>query len=188
MDPISIGLLGIIALLVVIFFTRLPVGFAMAIIGFLGFARILNLQAARGMIGTEVWNVFSSYGLTVIPLFILMGQICFYSGVNERLYRSANAWLGHVKGGIAMATVLACGGFAANSSGIAAFCAVINNASSYFGKVRFTGQNAIPSMMTCCGVLMRARGQERPAIHPGLRGRGSSGSPLLPHPCHYLQD
>lgn len=113
MEPATIGLLGIVILLVSIFALRIPVGFAMGIIGYLGFMAILGPKAASGMIGTEFWNVFSSYGLTVIPLFILMGQICFYSGVNERLYKAAHAWMGHIKGGIAMATVLACGGFAA---------------------------------------------------------------------------
>ncbi len=107
------GLVGILLLLVVIFFLRMPVGFAMAIIGFLGFWKMVNLQAALGMIGDQTWDVLSSYGLTVIPLFILMGQICFYSGVNERMYRAAHAWLGHIQGGLAMATVLACAGFAA---------------------------------------------------------------------------
>lgn len=113
MEPITIGIAGIFSLLLVILFLRIPVGFAMGIIGFIGCARVLNLKAAYGMLGTEVWNVFSSYGLTVIPLFILMGQICFYSGVNERLYKSAYAWMGHIRGGIAMATVMACAGFAA---------------------------------------------------------------------------
>jgi tripartite ATP-independent transporter DctM subunit len=113
MEPITVGILGILCLLLVILVLRLPVGFAMGIIGFVGFAKVLNLKAAYGMLGTEIWNVFSSYGLTVIPLFILMGQICFYSGVNERLYKSAYAWMGHIRGGIAMATVMACAGFAA---------------------------------------------------------------------------
>ncbi|MBI9110730.1 TRAP transporter large permease [Maridesulfovibrio ferrireducens] len=113
MEPITIGFVGIVCLLLVILTLRIPVGFAMGIIGFIGFAKVLNLKAAYGMLGTEVWNVFSSYGLTVIPLFILMGQICFYSGVNKRLYKSAYAWMGHIRGGIAMATVLACAGFAA---------------------------------------------------------------------------
>jgi tripartite ATP-independent transporter DctM subunit len=107
------GLIGILLLLMAIFFLRMPVGFAMAIIGFLGFWKMVNLQAALGMIGDQTWDVLSSYGLTVIPLFILMGQICFYSGVNERMYRAAHAWLGHIQGGLAMATVLACAGFAA---------------------------------------------------------------------------
>ncbi|WP_320006299.1 TRAP transporter large permease [Maridesulfovibrio sp.] len=113
MEPITVGIVGVICLLLVILVLRVPVGFAMGIIGFIGFAKVLNLKAAYGMLGTEIWNVFSSYGLTVIPLFILMGQICFYSGVNERLYKTAYAWMGHIRGGIAMATVMACAGFAA---------------------------------------------------------------------------
>jgi len=113
MDPITAGILGTVLLLVAIFFLRIPVAFAMGIIGFGGFAYVLNWNAATGMLGTELWNVFSKYGLTVIPLFILMGQICFYSGVNERLYKSAYAWMGEIRGGIAMTTVLACAGFAA---------------------------------------------------------------------------
>ncbi|WP_449241945.1 TRAP transporter large permease [Desulfovibrio sp.] len=113
MEPGTLALTGIAVLLALFLFTRLPVGFAMGMVGFAGFAAVLGPKAALGMLGTEVWNVFSSYGLTVIPLFILMGQICFYSGVNERLYTTAYAWMGHIRGGLAMATVLACAGFAA---------------------------------------------------------------------------
>jgi tripartite ATP-independent transporter DctM subunit len=113
MDPITAGIVGTFLLLIAIFLLRIPVAFAMALIGFGGFAYVLNWNAATGMLGTELWNVFSKYGLTVIPLFILMGQICFYSGVNERLYKSAYAWMGQIRGGIAMTTVLACAGFAA---------------------------------------------------------------------------
>jgi len=113
MDPITAGILGTLLLLAAIFLFRIPVAFAMGVIGFAGFAYVLNWNAAKGMLGTELWNVFSNYGLTVIPLFILMGQICFYSGVNERLYKSAYAWMGQIRGGIAMTTVLACAGFAA---------------------------------------------------------------------------
>jgi tripartite ATP-independent transporter DctM subunit len=108
-----LGLSGILVLLGVIFFLRLPVGFAMAMVGFLGFGLSVNFQAALGMLGDETWKVFSSYGFTVIPLFIFMGQICFHAGVNKRLYRAAHAWLGHIRGGIAAASVLACAGFSA---------------------------------------------------------------------------
>ena len=107
------GLAGIIALLLIIFFLRIPVGFAMAMVGFVGFAWVVNPQAALGMLGDEVWEVFSSYGLTVIPMFILMGQISFHAGVNKRLYKAAYLWTGRVRGGMAMATVLSCAGFAA---------------------------------------------------------------------------
>ena len=113
MSPMETGITGIFALLGAIFLLRLPVGFAMGIVGFAGFWKVVGLDAALGMIGEETWKTLSSYGLTVIPLFILMGQICFYSGVNERMYRAANAWMGHIRGGLAMATILACAGFAA---------------------------------------------------------------------------
>ncbi len=108
-----IGITGITVLLLIIFFLRIPVGFAMAMVGFAGFAWVVSPQAAMGMIGDQVWEVFSSYGLTVIPMFILMGQIGFHAGVNKRLYRSAYLWMGRVRGGMAMATILSCAGFAA---------------------------------------------------------------------------
>lgn len=107
------GITGIIVLLVIIFFLRIPVGFAMAMVGFAGFAWVVSPKAALGMIGDEVWEVFSSYGLTVIPMFILMGQIGFHSGVNKRLYHATYLWMGRVRGGMAMATILSCAGFAA---------------------------------------------------------------------------
>lgn len=113
MSLFSIGLWGIVLLLLVIFVLRLPVGFAMAIIGYLGFGLVVNFKAASSMLADECWKVFSSYGLTVIPLFILMGQICFYAGVNRRLYDTAYKWLGQVKGGLVHATILACAGFSA---------------------------------------------------------------------------
>ncbi|OQY23414.1 MAG: C4-dicarboxylate ABC transporter permease [Desulfobacteraceae bacterium 4572_35.2] len=113
MSLFTLGIIGIIVLLVVIFALRVPVGFAMAIVGFIGFWKVVNLPAAMGMVGAESWKVFSSYGLTVIPLFVLMGQICFHSGVNERLYKAAHVWMGGVRGGLAVATILACAGFAA---------------------------------------------------------------------------
>ncbi|WP_028575597.1 TRAP transporter large permease [Desulfonatronovibrio hydrogenovorans] len=108
-----VGITGIISLLLIIFFLRIPVGFAMAMVGFAGFAWVVNPQAAMGMLADEVWEVFSSYGLTVIPMFILMGQISFHAGVNKRLYNAAYVWMGRVRGGMAMSTILACAGFAA---------------------------------------------------------------------------
>ncbi len=108
-----LGVMGIVLLAIIIFFFEIPVGFAMGIVGFVGFWMALNFKAAVGMIGEETWKIFSSYGLTVIPLFILMGQICFYSGLNERMYRWANVLMGGLRGGLAMATILACAGFAA---------------------------------------------------------------------------
>ncbi|MDI7260847.1 MAG: TRAP transporter large permease [Thermodesulfobacteriota bacterium] len=107
------GLIGILILLVVMIVLQMPVGFSMALVGFLGIWHVTSLSSALSTIGTETWSIFSSYSLTVIPLFILMGTICFHSGVNKNLYETAYKWFGRTRGGIAMATIMACAGFAA---------------------------------------------------------------------------
>jgi len=126
MSLAAVGLTGIVSLLGILFFLRMPVGFAMGIVGFLGFAHVINMNAALGMLGTEFWSVFSSYGLTVIPLFIFMGQICFHCGVNKRLYNAAYQWTGQVRGGLAMSTILACAGFSAISGSNTATAATMS--------------------------------------------------------------
>ncbi len=108
-----IGILGIVILLLVLFFLGMPVGFAMGIVGFVGFSYVVSFNAGVNMVGSVMWETFSKYGLTVIPLFIFMGQVAFYSGVNEKLYMAAYKWVGQIRGGIAMATVMACAAFAA---------------------------------------------------------------------------
>jgi len=126
MSLATIGILGILALMAILFILRMPVGFAMGIVGFVGFCTVINTKAALGMLGTELWQVFSSYGLTVIPLFIFMGQICFQCGVNKRLYKTAYAWTGQVRGGLAMSTILACAGFSAISGSNTATAATMS--------------------------------------------------------------
>ncbi len=113
MSPAAVGIIGIIGLLCVLFLLGMPVGFAMAIVGFIGFCYIISIPAGLNMIGGALWETFSGYGLTVIPLFIFMGQVAFHSGVNEKLYNAAYRWVGHIRGGIAMATVMACAAFSA---------------------------------------------------------------------------
>jgi tripartite ATP-independent transporter DctM subunit len=95
------------------FLLGMPVGVAMGIVGFCGFCYVVSVKAGLSMVGSVLWSTFSKYGLTVIPLFIFMGQIAFYSGVNEKLYNAAYRWVGHIRGGIAMATVMACAAFSA---------------------------------------------------------------------------
>ncbi|NLX06652.1 MAG: TRAP transporter large permease [Phycisphaerae bacterium] len=113
MSLAMIGILGILVLLAVLFLLGPPVGFAMGIVGFAGFAYVVSFDAALNMTGGTLWATFSKYGFTVIPLFIFMGQIAFYSGVNEKLYTAAHRTVGHISGGLAMATVAACTGFSA---------------------------------------------------------------------------
>jgi tripartite ATP-independent transporter DctM subunit len=125
-NPTLVGILGIILLLFVLFFLGMPVGFAMGIVGFCGFCYVVSFSAGLNMIGSVLWSTFSKYGLTVIPLFIFMGQIAFYSGVNEKLYNAAYKWVGHIRGGVAMATVLACSAFAAICGSNAATAATMS--------------------------------------------------------------
>jgi TRAP-type mannitol/chloroaromatic compound transport system permease large subunit len=112
MTETAIGLAGIAGLLLALLLLGAPVGFAMAIVGFLGYAAISSFDTAAHMTGQTLWTTFSMYGLTVIPLFTLMGQVVFYSGVNEKLYAAAYNWIGHIRGGLAMATIAACSAFA----------------------------------------------------------------------------
>ena len=126
MDPVFVGLSGIVSLLAVLFFFDIPVGFAMALVGFAGFSLVVSPHAALSSVTSEIWRIFSSYGLAVIPFFILMGNICFYAGVSKRIYNTAHAWLGHVRGGIAMATIMACAGFASICGSNAATAATMS--------------------------------------------------------------
>ena len=108
-----LGIYGIVVMLTALFLLRIPAGFIMAIVGFLGFAMATSFKAALFLIGSEVWNIFSSYGLTVIPMFILVGEFIYYAGFSDRLFHAAYKWSGHRKGGLAIATIMASAGFSA---------------------------------------------------------------------------
>jgi C4-dicarboxylate transporter DctM subunit len=105
MNLVLVGVIGIVILLLVLFFLGMPVGFAMAIVGFYGFCYVVSFKAGLNMIGTDLWFTFSKYGLTVIPLFIFMGYLAFNAGIAERLYNAAYKWVGHWPGGLAIATI-----------------------------------------------------------------------------------
>jgi len=107
-----VGLIGIAALLI-FFFSRIAVAYAMAIIGFLGYWYLTDLHAALTVISRDMYSEFSSYGLALVPMFIFMGFIAFYSGISSKLYDMAYKFTGRVRGGLAMATVMACTAFGA---------------------------------------------------------------------------
>jgi C4-dicarboxylate transporter DctM subunit len=106
------GIIGIIVL-VALLYSKMPVGFAMGFLGLIGFSYVVNFNAGLNLLARDVWDVFSSYNLTVIPLFVFMGQIAFHAGISSRLYDSAYVLFGHRRGGLAMTTVGACAGFSA---------------------------------------------------------------------------
>lgn len=114
MSPLLIGILGIIALFVLLAL-RMQIGFAMAIIGFGGFAVLSSFDSGLAILGFEPYQTASSYTLSVIPLFMLMGQFANHSNLGTEIYGTVNKWIGFLPGGLAMATVGACAMFAAIS-------------------------------------------------------------------------
>jgi len=114
MTPTITGFVGI-GVLLFILFSRMPIAFGMGLIGFLGFAYLVGVGPALGLLKTVPYSTFASHSLSVIPLFILMGAFAFSAGLSKDLYEAAYKWLGHLRGGLAMATVGACAFFAAIS-------------------------------------------------------------------------
>ena len=110
MNEIMIGVIGLF-LLLLLFATGIELGFAMGLIGFLGFAYLNGFQPAINLVARDFYEVITNYGYTVFPLFVLMGQIGFNAGIAVRLYDAANKFIGHVPGGLAMATVMGATGF-----------------------------------------------------------------------------
>ena len=99
--------------LLALFVTGIELGFAMALVGFVGFAYLNGFSSALTLLGGDLFEAFTNYGYTVFPLFMLMGQIGLNAGIAQRLYGSANKFIGHIPGGLAMATVVGAAGFKA---------------------------------------------------------------------------
>lgn len=112
MNPGTIGVLGILIMLV-LFMTRMPVAYVMTLVGLVGFSVMKSWNGGLNLLSRSFYEAFSSYGLTTIPLFILMGQFAFNSGIGKRLYETAYRFFGSIRGGLAMATIVACTAFGA---------------------------------------------------------------------------
>lgn len=92
---------------------RVPIAFAMGIVGYVGFGFLVNWNAAAAMVANTAYETGMTYSLAVVPMFILMGNLITQAGLSRQLYAASYALLGHYRGGLAMATILACGGFSA---------------------------------------------------------------------------
>ncbi len=114
MSESGIGLV-FLAILLFLLVIRIPVAFAMFAVGYFGIAILNGFNAANSTLASEAFTLASSPELVVIPLFILMGNVASATGMSRRLYDAAYAIVGHIRGGLASATVLGCGGFAALS-------------------------------------------------------------------------
>lgn len=114
MSAEALGFGGIVALLILLVL-RVPVALAMFLVGFLGIWALNGWNGAMGLLSSETFTLASSSELVVVPLFILMGNIASTTGMSRQLYNAAYAVIGHIRGGLASATLLGCGGFAALS-------------------------------------------------------------------------
>jgi len=127
MNHVVVGLLGI-GVLLVVFLLRMPVGFAMAFVGSIGLSYLISPEAGPSILARDAFYSFSSYSLTVLPMFMLMGSLASASGMSRRLYDASYSLLGRLRGGLAIATVAACAAFAA-------ICGSTNATAAAMGKV-----------------------------------------------------
>src|SRR4051812_40221305 len=111
-DTDVIALAGFIALFALMLL-RVPVGMAMGLVGITGYSWIAGAGPALKLVGQTSMRTVTDYTFGVIPMFMLMGALVSVSGVSRELFKAANSMIGHLRGGLGVATVLACGGFAA---------------------------------------------------------------------------
>ena len=112
MDPIVLNLVGLAAMFVLLAM-GMPIGFAMGVIGTAGSFLLIGVEPSLSLLGLTVFETVITNDLSVVPLFVLMGFFATRSGLSESLYRSCNTWLGHRRGGLALATIGGSGAFAA---------------------------------------------------------------------------
>jgi C4-dicarboxylate transporter DctM subunit len=122
MNEIAIGVIGLIVLLG-LFLTGMEMAVGMAVVGFVGYAVVIGPNAAMQILANDFFDSLESYSFTVVPLFVLMGQIAFNAGIARRLYDCAHKFMGHIPGGLALATVAGATMFKAICGSIVATCA-----------------------------------------------------------------
>jgi len=128
MEPFILGIIGVVALLVLLFL-GIHIGIALAVVGLIGAIIVSGFDSAIWLVTTTIYHNIASYTLITIPLFILMGLLAAGGGVSGKLYDSLSLWLGKIKAGLGVATVLACTGFGAvcgSSIAVAAIFAKIS--------------------------------------------------------------
>lgn len=156
MSPIEVGFVGMAAVLILLL-ARMHIGLAMGFVGFVGFAYIAGWGPALGVLRTVPYSTFASEGMSVIPLFILMGAFAFEAGMSEDLYRAVHKLFGGLRGGLAMATVAACACFAAISGSSLATAATLGRvAMPEMEKYKYDLSLATGSIAAggCIGILI----------------------------------
>jgi tripartite ATP-independent transporter DctM subunit len=133
MDPLIMGLIGLLAIFVLVVL-GMRIAFATALVGFVGLILMKNIGVAAKVVGFLPHGIVAHYSLSVIPLFIIMGYYAFYAGLTNDIFHTARQWVGHLPGGLAVSTVLGCAGFAACTGASTASAAIM-------------GRVAIPEMI-----------------------------------------
>lgn len=125
-DPIIVGIIGSV-LVVVLLLIGMPIAFLMMFVGFLGIWTLTSLEAALPVVAKTVYEVAANYPYTIIPLFILMGGFAGSAGITRELYETFDKWFRRLPGGLGVATIAACAGFAAVSGSSVAGAAAMGN-------------------------------------------------------------
>src|SRR4051794_22635070 len=125
MEPSTVAIIGFITLFALMLL-RVPVGMAMGLVGVSGFAYLVGTGPAFKIVGHTSMRTVTDYTFGVIPMFLLMGAFVSVSGISRELFRAANTFLGHRRGGLGVATIAACGGFAAISGSSVATAATFS--------------------------------------------------------------
>jgi tripartite ATP-independent transporter DctM subunit len=156
MNEITLGIIGIIILLG-LFLTGMEMAVAMTVIGFVGYGLVISPDAAMNILANDFCDQLESYSLSVVPLFVLMGQLAFNAGIARRLYDSAHKFLGHIPAGLALATVVGatifkaiCGSIVATS---ATFASVAVPEMDRFGYAKKLSTGIVATVGTL-GVLI----------------------------------
>ncbi|MCX5812362.1 MAG: TRAP transporter large permease [Proteobacteria bacterium] len=126
MDPITTGIIGSVVLIVLLFL-GMPIAFVMMFVGFLGLWSLSSLDAALPKVADTIYGVAANYPYTIIPLFILMGSFAGSGGITRELYNTFDKWFRRMPGGLGIATIAACAGFAAVSGSSVAAAAAMGN-------------------------------------------------------------
>lgn len=128
MNPVTLAFVLIIVM-VILFLLRMPIGFAMALVGIIGFSVLRGLGPGLSIITRDLFDVFSSYSYTAITMFILMGTLAYYTGISRRLYDAGYTMFGRLPGGLAISTIAACAMFSAISGSTNATAAAMGRVS-----------------------------------------------------------
>jgi len=152
MSPEIVGLIGLIVLLILLF-SGMWIGAAMAMVGFIGYAYIVGIKPAFAMVSQIPFTTMAWYPLTCVPLFVFMGIVIFHSGVGEDLYKTAYTLVGQLRGGLAMATVIACALFAAITGVSAPALATLGKVAVPEMKKRKYDEKLALGSLVCAGTM-----------------------------------